>query len=145
MENVSLIFNKRKVLASLDNNLPLAMFRILILIRDGGNNDAIFLRKLYCIYQPSFESHAIEQKDVLVSLPFDIDKNLRKVLIVLSKGELIGFEKKASQLKIFLTEKGKVILRDANDDKELSKLYVRITHAISKITDSDLDKQQLMW
>lgn len=145
MENIELVINRRKLLTSTDNSIPLAMLRLLYITHAGGNSDSIFISKLYYLYRVSFEAQNIESTEVLVSPPYDINRNLRKMIVILSNKRFIDLEEKNGKVKVLLTETGKAIIRQIDSDNLLKTCFSKISDIVRKITDSDLKKQQLMW
>ena len=145
MEPVDLVVNKKKVFAKLENNVPLALLRLIYLIHAGGNSDSIFINKLYYLYDVSFLTKPIDSVQVLVTPPFDINKNLRKMLILLSKNQFINLEAKPGKIKVSLTDTGKSIVNEINEDQFFKDYFSSVRQVVSKITDVDLKKQQLIW
>ncbi|WP_127131181.1 hypothetical protein [Pseudoflavitalea rhizosphaerae] len=143
--SIEVLISNRKVLTSTENHVPGVMLRLLYLIQVGGNSNEIFIRKLYYIYTISFAEMQNDVQDVLLSNPYELSLSIRKMIVSLSANEFVVLNEKSSKVKVSLTENGLAFINANMENKEIKKTLELIGEKVKRVTDTDLDKQLLIW
>ena len=142
---IEFVIGKPKVPKSKDNSPLISMLTVISLIKLGGNNDVIGLKKLYYLYDIVDKRWQSTSITTLISRPFDIPGRLRGIIVLLNKHALTKVEKRSGKLIISLTSVGKERYESFKTSEEFQSYLERIRISVSAVTDTNLDKQQLRW
>jgi hypothetical protein len=138
----------RRIIDSIWNNDKVIIIAILLIIKNlvKGKTTSITLEILMYAFDLIQLDTRIEKEDVLLSPTWDINKELRKIIILAHENELISFKKKTSNSIGFnLTDKGEKLLVKLKEEKLLEELTETIERTVQKINLSQFKKQHLIW
>lgn len=138
----------RRIIDSIWNNDKVIIITILLIIKNlvKGNTRSITLEVLMYAFDLIQLDAQIEKEDVLLSPTWDINKELRKIIILAHENELINFkERQSNSIGFNLTDKGERLLIKLKEENLLDDLTTTIEKIVQKISLSQFEKQHLIW
>ncbi|TRX35105.1 hypothetical protein FNW52_11775 [Flavobacterium sp. ZT3R18] len=146
-EKIKITFNKKKMLDSIEINEQANIIILLLILKHSiiGNTKSVSLSKLAFIYDAINKTKTIKKNNVLLSSPWHISKNLRKLIVIANEQKLIKINVISSSVKFCLNEKGETILTTIETQDLFVDLVNQINDITTQVKESDLDNQQLIW
>lgn len=146
-EKVKISINKRRILDSSSKNSKASLVAILLIIKYSlnGTTKSISLNRLAFILDAINKGKSIDKTNVLLSKPWQIPNNMRKLIIMAHEQKLIEIIKNNSDVKFLLDERGNKLLDEIEKEQLFSELTEPIKYISGQVKESDLVNQQLIW